>query len=106
MEKGYLTLLREYHCCSGGNNKEVIKVGDIVIIHEDTPRVGWKLAVVEKLITGSDGMTRAAEIRTAGGRTNRPIVRLIPLEVNEQSKTQDSQTLLKLSVKIVVKEFK
>ena len=67
----------------------MIKVGDIVIIHEDTPRVGWKLAVVEKLITGSDGMTRTAEIRTAGGRTNRPIVRLIPLEVhvNEQSKT-------------------
>ena len=53
----------------------------------DAPRAGWKLAVVEKLITGSDGVTRAAEIRTARGTTNRPIVRLIPLEVNEQSET-------------------
>ena len=87
----YLTSLREYHRCSGGSDKEVIKVGDIVIIHEDTPRVGWKLAVVKKLLTGSDGMTRAAEIRTAGVRTNRPIVRLIPLEVTEQSETQENQ---------------
>ena len=36
-------------------------------------------------------MTRAAEIRTAGGRTNRPIVRLIPLEVHERSETGENQ---------------
>ena len=88
-KREYLTSLREYHRCSGGGNKEVIKVGDIVIIHDDAPRAGWKLAVVEKLITGSDGVTRAAEIRTARGTTNRPIVRLIPLEVNEQSETRN-----------------
>ena len=78
----YLTSLREYHRWAGGSNKQVIKVGDIVIIHDDTPRSEWKLATVEKLMTGSDGIVRAAEIRTAGGRTNRPIARLIPLEVN------------------------
>ena len=83
-KREYLTSLREYHRCS-----EVIKVGDIVIIHDDAPRAGWKLAVVEKLITGSDGVTRAGEIRTARGTTNRPIVRLIPLEVNEQSETRN-----------------
>ena len=97
-KREYLTSLREYHRSSGRGNKEVIKVGDIVIIHDDAPRAGWKLAVVEKLITGSDGMTRAAEIRTARGTTNRPIVRLIPLEVNgrliplevnEQSETRN-----------------
>ena len=36
-------------------------------------------------------MTREVAIRTAGGRTNRPIVRLIPLEVNERSETGENQ---------------
>ena len=40
---------------------------------------------MEQLITGLDGYTRAAEIRTATGKTNRPIARLYPLEVNEGS---------------------
>jgi len=61
-----------------------------VIIHDDTPRSEWKLAAVQKLMTGSDGIVRAAEIRTAGGRTNRPIARLIPLEVNHDV-TQEKQ---------------
>ena len=31
---------------------------------------------------GKDGLVRAAKIRTAQGRTNRPIAKLIPLEVS------------------------
>jgi len=42
-----------------------------------------KLAVVEKPIVGLDGYVRAVDIRTANGKTNRPIAWLIPLEVNE-----------------------
>ena len=72
-----MTSFREYHRWSGGSDKQVIKVGDIIIVHDDTPRAEWKLAIVERLIIGSDNITRAAEIRTAGGRTNRPIARLI-----------------------------
>ena len=53
-------------------------------MHDDIPRVHWKLAVVEKLITGLDGYTRAAEIRTATGKTNRSIAKLFPLEVTEE----------------------
>jgi len=88
--KEYLTSLREYHHWAGGSNKQVIKVGDIVIIHDDMPRSEWKLAPVEKLMTGSDGIVRAAEIRIAGGRTNRPIAQLIPLKVNHDV-TQEKQ---------------
>ena len=33
--------------------------------------------------THKDGLTRAAKIRTKHGRTNRPIAKLYPLEVNE-----------------------
>ena len=81
-KREYLTSLRENHRTVGRDGQEV-KVGDIVIIHDDTPRINWKLAVIEKLITGLDGVTRAAEIRTARGKTNRPITRLFPLEINE-----------------------
>ena len=76
----YLTALREFHRASGNNN-QTVKVGDIVLIHDDVPRINWRLAVIEKLIIGNDGLVRAANVRTANGRTNRPIVRLYPLEV-------------------------
>ena len=52
-----------------------------MLIHDDVPRINWRLAVIEKLIIGNDGLVRAANVRTANGRTNRPIVRLYPLEV-------------------------
>ena len=87
----YLTSLREYHRSVGSSNKQVIKIGDVVIIHDDAPRAQWRLAIVEGLMVGSDGLARAAEIRTAGGRTNRPIARLIPLEVNVNDEAQDEQ---------------
>ena len=51
------------------------------------------MAVVEQLIQGADGYTRAANIRYSGGTTNRPIAKLYPLEVlstNEVAETEKS----------------
>ena len=76
----YLTSLREYHKISG-NNIQSVKKGDVVIVHDDAPRMTWKLAVIEDLVIGRDGLTRAVTIRTANGTTNRPITRLYPLEL-------------------------
>ena len=56
-----------------------------MLVHNDTPRVTWKMAVIEELIRGNDGLVRAANIRTAWGRTNRPITKLVPLEVSSLS---------------------
>ena len=81
----YLTSLREFHRTSEDNNCK-IAVGDIVLVHDNGPRVQWRLAVVESLIQGGDGLVRAANIRTSTGHTNRPIVRLVPLEVSAQNK--------------------
>jgi hypothetical protein len=53
-----------------GNNIQTISAGDVVQIHDENPRSQWKLAVVEELITGRDGFTRAAKIRTKNGVTN------------------------------------
>lgn len=88
----YLTALREYHRTTGHNHQQ-IKVGDVVIVHDDGPRVNWRLAVVTKLLIGGDGFTRAVEIRTSTGTTNRPIAKLYPLEVHstEESSSQISE---------------
>jgi hypothetical protein len=81
----YLPSLREHHQATKGPMKEIIKIGDVVQIHQDSKRSEWKLAVVEQLNRGADGKVRSAEIRTANGRTSRPINKLYPLEVFESS---------------------
>jgi transposase InsO family protein len=85
----YLTSLREFHKTTGKNN-QTIRVGEVVLIHDDSPRIKWKLAVIEDLITGNDGLIRAANLRTSTGQTNRPIAKLYPLEVRADimSKTE------------------
>ena len=79
----YLTSLREHHRATGINS-QIIKTGDIVLVHDDSPRITWKLAVIKELMKGKDGLVCAAKIRTAQGRTNRPIAKLIPLEVSSE----------------------
>ena len=88
----YLTSLREHHRVSG-SNVQWIRSGNVVLVHDDCPRIAWKLATVEEVLKGNDGLIRAANIRTAQGKTNRPIARLIPLEVssNTDSGIADSQ---------------
>jgi len=39
----YLTSLRETHVTNNSTSKERIKVGDIVIVHDDVPRLKWQL---------------------------------------------------------------
>ena len=89
----YLTSLRERHT-SSGHNEQSVKVGDIVLVHDDIPRAKWKMAVVEQLLQGKDGYTRAANIRYSGGKTNRPIAKLYPLEVSSinSDHVQDTTT--------------
>ena len=45
----YLTALREHHR-STGHNYQTISAGDVVIVHDDGPRMTWRLAVVTKLL--------------------------------------------------------
>ena len=86
----YLTSLREFHLATG-KNEQTIKVSDVVLVHDDTPQVSWKMAVIEELIKGNDGLVRAANIRTAAGRTKRAITRLVPLEVSCTPSTDTMQ---------------
>ena len=92
----YLTALREFHKATG-SNRQRIKQGDVVLIHDDGPRIRWRLGVVDNLITGSDGFVRAANVRTSTNVTNRPITRLYPLEVSVPTELEtallESQTI-------------
>jgi hypothetical protein len=79
----YLTSLREYHKLHQ-RLPDTPKIGDVVLIHDDNiHRTRWPLAVVDELITGTDGFARAARVRTSRGVTIRPIKKLYPLEINE-----------------------
>ena len=86
----YLTALREFHRTTGSNMQKV-KVGDVVLIHDDTPRIQWKLAIIEKINKGEDGLIRSVNVKTSTGKTNRPITKLYPLEVKAaEQHTMDS----------------
>ena len=37
----YLTALREFHQTTGSNNVQKIKEGEVVLIHDDGPRLYW-----------------------------------------------------------------
>ena len=77
--KEYLTSLRAFYKMTRQSN-QMINKGDVVIVHDDnTPRIHWRLAVVEELIMGNDGQVRAAHIRTSTHTTTRPFAKLHPL---------------------------
>ncbi|XP_071150257.1 uncharacterized protein [Mytilus edulis] len=87
----YITTLREFHCQTG-NNLQTIQVGDVVQVQDNKlPKNRWNIAVVDELITGNDGFTRAAIIRTSAGRTSRPIVKLYPLEIRTNINNLDDK---------------
>ena len=76
----YLTSLREFHRTTGTNEKS-IKKGDVVLVHDKDPRSSWKLAVIEDVIRGGDGLVQAVHIRTSTGYTNRPVTKVYPPEI-------------------------
>jgi len=47
----YLMALRETHRTTGNNDQQV-KVGDVVLVHDDTKRVNWRLAVIKSVNKG------------------------------------------------------
>ena len=59
-----------------------------VLLKERSPRGTWKLAVVEELLSSTDGEIRAATVRTASGKLlSRTLNFLYPLECAEQRET-------------------
>ena len=99
----YLTSLCEYHRTFGKNTQN-IKVGDVVQIHDDSPRFTWKLAVVDELIFGKDGLIRAVKLHTSYGLTNRPISKLNPIEVYGNSMSTQHMSSLERKSRIEARD--
>ena len=73
--------LREQHLNLCRNGQSYLKIGDVVIVHdEDQPRNRWKLAIVTRLITGKDNITQGAVLKTGKGTIERAVQHLHPLE--------------------------
>ena len=82
----YLLELRESHRWYKGGRPDKVDVGDVVIIHDKSPRGLWKLGIIEKTLKGRDKEVRGAVVRVGSGSQpssflRRPIQRLYPLEV-------------------------
>ena len=60
-----------------------IRVGDLVLLVEKTPRGEWPKAVVEKVFLGSDGRVREVVVRTAKSSYTRDVRKLCLLEACE-----------------------
>ena len=84
----YLTSLREVHRATGSTH-QTVRTGDVVLIHDDTPRTTSKMGVVEALITGGGKRVRAVMLRTATWLTNRPVAKLYPLKLNVTTKSEE-----------------
>ena len=64
--------------------KRDIVVNDIILITDETMQPAeWPLARVLKVYTGSDNLTRDAELRTSSTILTRPIHKLILLDVKK-----------------------
>jgi len=72
--------LREFHQANAPN-VQTFKPGAIVLVHDDTLHINWRLAVVEDTIVKEDGLIKTANIRTSTGRINHPVTKSYPLEV-------------------------
>ncbi|XP_066983767.1 uncharacterized protein [Macrobrachium rosenbergii] len=83
-EREYLTSLRETHRV-GIRHEFWPKMGDDVLIHDEGPRSRWKLGQIVKLHVGPDDVLRVVTLKTPQGQVMRPVVKLYPLELWQET---------------------
>uniref|UniRef100_A0A1X7UB93 DUF5641 domain-containing protein n=1 Tax=Amphimedon queenslandica TaxID=400682 RepID=A0A1X7UB93_AMPQE len=85
-EKGVLVELREGHKRISRGDGDIVSLGDVVIIQDESPQGFWRLGLIEDIIRGEDGLERGAIVQVKSGSEPsafilRPLQRLFPLEV-------------------------
>ncbi len=93
----YLTSLPEFHVGKKTRTNQIIKVGDIVRIHEDkSPRQLWSPGRVVDLNSGKDGNVRSAVVQVyRKGKVSelrRPVKKLYPVEVPDKDVAEKKKT--------------
>ena len=82
--KDYLLSLRERREKHNPPNSK-LKVGDVVLIQGEGPRIYWRMGRVLDLYSGEDQTERVALLKTSTGNTVRPIARLCHLEITDST---------------------
>ena len=77
----YLTMSREKHYLSRKPPSRCPKLGEVVILSIDMPKVLWHLVRVVKLIPSADSVVREVEVITKNTIVRRTVDKLIPLEL-------------------------
>jgi len=79
----YLLQLDKFH--SKGKSGKKIRLGEIVVIHDEhSKRLMWSVGVVKELIPSRDGLIRSAMLKVPNGNIiNRAIQSLHPIELRE-----------------------
>ena len=91
--KEYMLALLERHALQTStrnlNNQVKFRIGKIVIIKDDKPRLLWRKGKINRFLESRDGKVRGAELVVFQPKTkktcmiNRPIQHLVPLEVSD-----------------------
>lgn len=81
-KKEYLVSLRERDRNLSKSVQSIVKVGQVVLIHDDCPRQFWKMGYIVGLNVGGDGVVRSVNLKTSSGNLTRPIIKLYPLELD------------------------
>ena len=88
----YVKSLRERHNLNCKSQSSVPKVNEVVLIRGDQPNRGkWKIGIVESLIVGTDGVTRAATLRCGKSTLQRAVQQLYPLELSCDAKKKETE---------------
>lgn len=62
-----------------------LQIGDLVLVHQDTPSLVWPLARVTEITTGNDNIVRVVKLQTQKGTLIRPAVKVFLLPFLAQS---------------------
>ena len=89
------------------DNRQVISVGDVVLIEEDkVSRFGCRIGLVERLIYGKDGAARGAVVRVSKicREISRPVNKLYPIESIENKKKEMNDASKTIELEITQEE--
>ena len=86
--------LRQNDRVTGEKQIRVAKVGDVVLIHGDCPRLNWRLGRIVELLRSQDDLCRGAVVRVSGTKNvvRRSLKCLYPLEENSEVNTLERST--------------
>ena len=82
----YLPSLRERHLVCARETISTINIGDVVLLElENRKRHSYPVGIVVQVYKGNDGVIRSVLVRTAENDYHRPLNKLIPLELKDET---------------------